>query len=489
MELYELSIQEAFARLSAREISSVELTAAVLNRIEALDGQVEAYLSVMHDAAMTQAREADQRLAAGEDVTPLTGIPLGVKDLICVKGMPNTCASKILEGFAPPYDATVIARLKTAGAVLVGKLNMDEFAMGSTNETSAFRLTKNPWNLACSPGGSSGGCGAALAAQMCLGALGTDTGGSIRQPASHCGVVGLKPTYGRVSRYGAVAFGSSLDQIGPMARNVGDCALLLNAISGYDPMDSTSAPVEVPDYVKTLATGNLKGLRVGLPKEYYASDGLAADVKVAVERALGTLKDLGAELVEVTLPHTEYAVAVYYVIAPAEASANLEKFDGVRYGYRTPNYTNLLEMYANTRTEGFGPEVQRRIIIGTYCLAAGYYDAYYGKASKVRSLIISDFKQAFTQCDVIAAPVAPKTAPLLGQAMENLLDMYLADIFTISANLAGIPGLSLPCGFSSANMPIGLQLMGPHFQEDVLLQVGNAFEKATNGMYNQKAPL
>lgn len=489
MELYELSIQEAFEKLSAREISSVELTEAVLKRIDAVDGKVEAYLTVMRDYAMEQARKADKRLASGEGVTPLTGIPLGIKDLICVKGVENTCASKILQGFKPPYDATVITRLKAAGAVFVGKLNMDEFAMGSTNETSAFRLTKNPWNLNCSPGGSSGGCSAALAARMCLGALGSDTGGSIRQPASHCGVVGLKPTYGRVSRYGAVAFGSSLDQIGPMTRNVGDCALLLNAIAGYDPMDSTSAPVEMPDYVKTLSADNLKGLRIGLPKEYYATDGLDADVKAAVERALSTLKDLGAKLVDISLPHTEYAVAAYYVLAPAEASANLEKFDGVRYGYRTKNYENLVEMYANSRSEGFGPEVQRRIIIGTYCLASGYYDAYYGKASQVRSLIINDFEQAFEQCDIIVAPVAPKTAPLLGHAMDNLLGMYLADIFTISTNLAGIPGLSLPCGFSGANMPIGLQLMGPHFQEDVLLQVGSAFERATKGIYNQKAPL
>lgn len=489
MELHELSIQEASEKLSGREISSVELTEAVLKRIDAVDGKVEAYLTVTRDQALAQAREADKMLAADENVTPLTGIPLGIKDLVCVKDIETNCASKILQGFIPPYDATVIAKLKAAGAVFVGKLNMDEFAMGSTNETSAFRLTRNPWNLDCSPGGSSGGCSAALAAQMCLGALGSDTGGSIRQPAAHCGVVGFKPTYGRVSRFGAVAFGSSLDQIGPMARSVGDCALLLNAISGYDPLDSTSAPVEVPDYVKTLGADNLKGLRIGLPKEYHASEGLDPEVKAAVDQAIAKLKDLGAELVEISLPHMEYSVAVYYVLAPAEASTNLEKFDGVRYGYRTKNYENLVELYANSRTEGFGPEVQRRIIIGTYCLAAGYYDAYYGKASQVRSLIVDDFKQAFEKCDVIAAPVAPKTAPLLGHAKDNLLSMYLADIFTISANLAGIPSMSLPCGFSGANMPIGLQLMGPHFQEDLLLQVGGAFEKATGGGFNRKPAL
>lgn len=489
MELFELSILEASEKLSSHEISSVELTEAVLNRIETLDDKVGAYITVMRDYALQQAREADKRLADSNDVSPLTGVPLAFKDLICIKGVETTCASKMLKGFKPPYDATVITKLKQAGAVFVGKLNMDEFAMGGTNETSAYGPVHNPWNLAHTPGGSSGGCGAALAARMCLGSLGSDTGGSIRQPASHCGVVGFKPTYGRVSRYGVSAFASSLDQVGPLAQNVGDCAVLLNAISGYDPADSTSAPVEAPDFTKALQTESLKGLRVGLPKEYFPADGMDPEVKSTVEKAIAVLKDLGAEPVEISLPHTKYAVAVYYVLSPAEASSNLARYDGVRYGYRSPNFDNLQQMFSMTRSEGFGHEVQRRIIIGTYCLSAGYYDAYYGKASQVRSLIIDDFKKAFEQCDVIAAPVAPNTASKLGEAMQDLLAMYLGDIFTISANLAGVPALAMPCGFSAAGLPIGVQLMGPHFNEDVLFQVGSAFEKATDSRFIQKAPL
>ena len=489
MELFELSIQEAYERLSAREISSVELTQAVLNRIEAADDKIGAYLTVMGAEALAQAKAADERLAASENVTPLTGVPVAVKDLICIKNVETNCASKILQGFIPPYDATVVAKLNAAGAVFVGKHNMDEFAMGGTTETSAYKIARNPWNLECSPGGSSGGSGAAVAAQMCLGALGSDTGGSIRQPASHCGVVGLKPTYGRVSRFGAAAFGSSLDQIGTLTHTMADCAHMLNVISGYDPQDSTSAPVEVPNYIKAMAVEDLKGLRVGLPKEYMVSEGLDPEVKAAVRRALDTLRDLGAQLVEISLPHMQYAIAAYYVIAPSEASSNLGRFDGVRFGYRSPNFNNLVEMYSNTRTEGFGPEVQRRIIIGTYCLSAGYYDAYYGKALQVRTLIMEDFKEAFKHCDVIASPVAPKTAPKLGESLKDPLAMYLGDIFTISANMAGIPALSVPCGFSAAGMPIGLQLMGPHFKEDVLLQTGGAFENATGGIFNQTAPL
>lgn len=483
MELYKLSIQEAAQKLAAKEITSRELTQAVLDRIDAVDGRVGAYLSVQHDYALEQADAADARLAAGENVTPLTGIPVGIKDLICTRGVATTCASRMLENFVPPYDATVITKLKEAGAVLVGKHNMDEFAMGSTNETSALKLTRNPWNPEHAPGGSSGGSAAAVSAGMCCGALGSDTGGSVRQPASHCGVVGLKPTYGRVSRYGAVAFASSLDQIGTLARNVGDCALLMNAVSGFDPLDSTAAPVEVPDFAGALQSADIKGLRVGLPKEYFLNDGLDAEVKAAVERSFNTLKDLGAQVVEISLPMTEYAVAAYYVLATSEASSNLSKYDGIHYGYSSPNYDNLLELYANSRSEGLGAEVKRRIIVGTYCLSAGYYDAYYGKASQVRSLIIDDFRKAFEQCDVIASPVAPKTAPKLGAYEDDLLAVYLADIFTISANMAGIPGLSLPCGFSAAGLPIGLQLLGGHFKEDVLLQAGAAFEQATNGEF------
>ena len=486
MQLYELTIQEAHAKLTAGEITSQELTRAALQRIQAVEPSVDAFISVDEGAAMQQAAACDQRIAAG-DTTPLTGIPLGVKDLMCTKGMRTTCGSKILDNFVPPYDATVITRLKAAGAVIIGKLNMDEFAMGSSTEHSSLKVTRNPWDLDRIPGGSSGGSAAAVSADMCMGTLGSDTGGSIRQPASHCSVVGMKPTYGRVSRFGLVAFASSLDQIGPLTKCVYDNAVMMNAIAGYDPADSTSVPEPVPDYTAFLLPG-LEDMTVGIPREYVALEGLDPDVSAAVENAKKVIQDRGATCVDVSLPNTEHVVAVYYVIAPCEASSNLARYDGVRYGLRDAESAGLMEMYKHTRTQGFGAEVQRRIIIGTYCLSAGYYDAYYGKASQVRTLIRNDFEQAFEACDVILCPVAPTPAFKIGENVEDPLKMYLSDIFTLSANLAGIPGMSVPCGFSKEGLPIGLQLLGKHFDEGRLLKVAFNFEQATD-FHKQKPNL
>ena len=486
MRLYELTIHQAHELLRHKEITSTELTRAVLERIDAVDGRVGAYLTVTADKALEQARQADALIAAGNG-RPLTGIPLALKDLICTRGVRTTCASRILDNFTPPYDAFVVTKLKQAGAVFLGKLNMDEFAMGSSTENSGFKLTRNPWELTRIPGGSSGGSAAAVAADMCVGALGSDTGGSIRQPASHCGVVGLKPTYGRVSRYGLVAFASSLDQIGPLTKDVTDCAMLLNVIAGHDPGDSTSVPKGVPDYTAALG-GSLRGLKIGLPREYYGMDGLDPEVSSAVEEATRAIEELGAERVTVSLPHTRYVVAVYYVIAPSEASSNLARYDGVKYGYRDKESSGLIDMYRSTRSKGFGSEVQRRIIIGTYCLSSGYYDAYYGKASQVRTLIVEDFKQAFEKCDVILTPVAPTPAFEIGEKVNDPLTMYLSDIFTLSANLAGIPGVSVPCGFSADGLPIGLQILGKHFDEERLLQVAFGFEQAT-GFHKVKLKL
>lgn len=486
MKLHELTIHQARERLKRREITAVALTEALLERITAVDPRVKAFITVATDNALAEARTADQSLAGGSG-GPLTGIPLAVKDLICTRGLRTTCASRILENFVPPYDAEVIRRLQQAGAILLGKLNMDEFAMGSSTENSGFFATRNPWDLTRTPGGSSGGSAAAVAADLCLGALGSDTGGSIRQPAAHCGVVGLKPTYGRVSRYGLVAFASSLDQIGPLAKNVTDAALLLNAIAGHDPQDSTSVPEAVSDYTTFLQKG-LRGVTVGIPREYQAAAGLDPEVAAAVEAAVAVLRDLGAECVEVSLPHAAYAVAAYYVIAPSEASSNLARYDGVKYGLRDSAKTDLIEMYRSTRSKGFGAEVQRRIIIGTYCLSAGYYDAYYGKASQVRTLITADFKEAFRRCDVLISPVAPTPAFKIGEKTDDPLTMYLSDMFTLSANLAGIPGMSVPCGFSAAGLPIGLQLLGPHFSEGPLLRVAFNFEQATD-FHRRRPPL
>ena len=486
MELYELTITEAHQLLKSKDISSMELTRAVLDRIAGIDDKIDAFLTVNESLAMQQAESADAMIAGG-NYTPLTGIPLGIKDLICTRGLTTTCGSKILAGFVPPYDATVIRKLKHAGAVFVGKLNMDEFAMGSSTENSGIKITRNPWDPSRIPGGSSGGSAAAVAADMCLAALGSDTGGSIRQPASHCGVVGLKPTYGRVSRFGLVAFASSLDQIGPLAKNVADCAQVLNVIAGHDPSDSTSVPQKVPDYGAVL-DGNLEGVTIGIPAELSAAEGLDPSVLSSINQAVEILEDRGAKRVDVTLPHTEYAVAVYYVIAPSEASSNLARYDGVKYGFRHPDNDGLMDMYRRTRSRGFGAEVQRRIIIGTYCLSAGYYDAYYGKASQVRTLIRQDFKKAFEACDVILSPVAPTPAFKIGEKVNDPLTMYLSDIFTLSANLAGIPGMSVPCGFSPEGLPIGLQIMGAHFDEETILKVAYGFEQAT-GFHTQKPKL
>lgn len=477
MELYTLTLAQAHDLLKRKEVSSLELTEAVLDRISAVDPNVGAYVTVTADRAREAARLADENIDRGE-IHPLTGIPLGIKDVLCTKGTRTTCGSRILESFVPPYDAHVIQCLNAQHAVILGKLNMDEFAMGSTNEHSAYQVTRNPWNLDHIPGGSSGGSAAAVAADLCVAALGSDTGGSIRQPASHCGVVGLKPTYGRVSRFGLVAFASSLDQIGPLSKTVADCALLLQAIAGHDPADSTSVPDEVPDYLNAMKA-DIKGLKVGIPRAYFDSDGLDGQVSAAVKAAIDTLISLGAQTVDIELPHSEYGVAAYYIIAPCEASSNLARYDGVKYGLRDTAKEDLLEMYYSTRSRGFGPEVQRRILIGTYALSAGYYDAYYGKASQVRTLIMEDFKKAFQQCDVIASPVAPTAAPPLGATLDDPLAMYLTDVYTLPVNLAGIPGISVPCGFTRDGLPIGLQLTAGHFNEAILLRTAHAYEQAT----------
>jgi aspartyl-tRNA(Asn)/glutamyl-tRNA(Gln) amidotransferase subunit A len=484
MPLYELTIQEAHELLKTKEISSKELTRSVLDRIESVENQVDAFITITEAKALAAADAADEQIGRGT-ISFLTGIPIGVKDLICTDGIKTTCGSHILENFVPTYDATVINKLNSDGAVIIGKLNMDEFAMGSSTEHSAMKITKNPWDPSRVPGGSSGGSAAAVAADMCLGALGSDTGGSIRQPASHCGIVGLKPTYGRVSRFGLVAFASSLDQIGPLGKKVQDCALMLNTIAGYDPKDSTSVPKELPDFTSFLDE-DLSGLKVGIPKEVAVLEGLDSEVSNAVDEAVRVIESRGAQCVDISLPNTKHVVAVYYVIAPCEASSNLARYDGVKYGYRNEDQTTLMDMYRSTRTSGFGPEVQRRIIIGTYCLSAGYYDAYYGKASQVRTLIVEDFKNAFQSCDVIVSPVAPTPAFKIGENVDDPLEMYLSDIFTLSANLAGIPGISVPCGFSSDGLPIGLQILGKHFDEGSILKVGYSFEQATE--HHKKKP-
>ncbi len=460
--------------LDRGEITSEELTKGYLERISAVDSRVRAYVTITEKEAVEQARKADKRIRQGESAQ-LTGIPLGIKDVICTRGIPTTCSSKMLENFRPPFDATVMDRLYQQGAVMLGKLNMDEFAMGSSTENSAFFSTRNPWDLKRIPGGSSGGSAAAVAARTCVASLGSDTGGSIRQPASHCGVVGLKPTYGLVSRYGLVAFASSLDQIGPLSRCVEDAAILLEVVAGHDRRDSTSLPRPVPSFAKACRKG-LKGIKVGIPKEYFI-DGVQDEVVTEIQKALKVMQEMGAELVDISLPHTEYAIATYYIIATAEASSNLSRYDGVKYGFRAENYSNLMEMYKETRAQGFGPEVKRRIMLGTYCLSAGYYDAFYKKASQVRTLIIEDFKGAFKDCDVIAAPVAPTTAFRIGEKADDPLQMYLSDIFTIPVNLAGIPGMSVPCGFDQKGLPIGLQLMAGHLQEEILFRAAYNVEK------------
>ncbi len=475
------------AAQAAGETTATDLTRAALASIGAVDGDLNAWVRTCDTEALAQAAEVDRRRAAGDPVGALAGVPVGVKEMICTRGVETTAASRILAGFVPPYDATVVARLREADAVILGKLNQDEFAMGSSNERSAYGPTKNPWDTSRVPGGSSGGSAAAVAARTCPLSLGTDTGGSIRQPASFCGVVGVKPTYGRVSRYGVIAFASSLDQVGPLAQNVEDAALALEVLAGHDPLDSTSIPAPVPRFRDAL-TGDVRGLRVGVPDEYFAGEGgVDAAVRDAIEAAISQLEALGCEVVRLSLPHTRYAVATYYLLATAEASSNLARYDGLRYGHRTSEpVTSVAELYARSRAEGFGDEVKRRIVLGTYALSSGYYDAYYLKAQKVRTLIARDFEAAFAGCDVIAAPTSPITACQIGERVDDPLQMYLMDVFTIPASLAGLPCLSLPCGHDAAGLPIGLQLIGPPLEEARILRAAHAYEQSTG--HHQRRP-
>ena len=476
MTIYDLTLAELRTGLDKREFSAVEITKAYLERIAATNPVINTFITICNETALAEAEAADRLIAAGQ-VSTLTGVPIAAKDIFNTVGLRTTCGSHILENYVSPYDATAIERVKKQNAVILGKLNMDEFAMGSSNENSAFGPVRNPWDTDCVPGGSSGGSAASVAARQTAAALGTDTGGSIRQPASHCSVVGLKPTYGRVSRYGVVAYASSLDQVGPVTRDVRDCALLLQAIAGYDSSDSTSVDTPVPDYQAVL-DGDLGGVRIGLPKEYFI-DGLDADVRKSVEQAVATYRDLGAEIIEVSLPHSAYAVACYYLIATAEASSNLARYDGVRYGLRADNAENLIDMYMQSRAAGFGAEVKRRIMLGTYALSSGYYDAYYLKAQKVRTLIRQDFLEAFDKVDTLLTPVAPTPAFAIGEKVNDPLQMYLSDIYTIPVNLAGTCAMSLPCGFSATGLPIGMQLIGKPFDEATILHTAHAFEQAT----------
>ncbi len=482
MDLTGLTLTELRNLLRQGETTSVAVTQAMLDRIVNLDNAIKSYLTLTDELAFAQATEADRRRAAGED-GPLLGVPIAVKDIICLAGVPTTAGSKILEGFIPPYDAFVVQKLKEAGAVILGKTNTDEFAMGSSTENSAYFTTRNPWDLERVPGGSSGGSAAAVAAALAYGALGTDTGGSVRQPASFCGVVGLKPTYGRISRWGVVAFASSLDQVGVFGRTVADATALFQAIAGYDRRDSTSLNVPVPDYAAAL-TGDIRGLRVGVPAKYFI-EGIEPEVETAVRAAITQLETLGAEIYPISLPHTRYALPVYYLIAPAEASANLGRYDGVRYGPRIQG-ADMIDTVKKTRAL-FGPEVKRRIMLGTYALSAGYYDAYYGRALKVRTLIKQDFLDAFAKVDVIACPTSPTTAFKIGERTHNPISMYLADIFTLSVNLSASCGLSVPCGFDSKGLPIGLQLIGNALQEATILNAAYAYEQATR--WYEKRPL
>jgi len=475
VNLSRLTIHEAHDLLRRGELTSLALTQALLDRILAVDNDLQAFLTILPEMALEMAAAADQRREQGED-HPLLGIPLALKDVLCLEGVRTTCGSRILEDFIPPYTATSVARLEAAGAIFLGKTNTDEFAMGSSTENSAFCTTHNPWDLTRVPGGSSGGSAAAVAADLCLGALGSDTGGSVRQPASLCGVVGIKPSYGRVSRFGLVAFASSLDQIGAFGKDVTDAAILLETIAGYDPRDSTSMPIPVPAYRQAL-TGDVRGMRIGVPKEYFI-EGIQAETEQAVRAAIAQLAALGAEIIDVSMPNTPEALPVYYLIAPAEASANLARYDGVRFGL-SAGATDIWENYRQTRGAGFGPEVKRRIMIGAYALSAGYYDAYYLRAQKVRTLIRRDFERAFEQVDVIACPTSPFTAFKIGEKANDPLQMYLADVFTLSLNLAGNCGLSIPCGFDSSHLPIGLQLLGPSFGEEKILRAAHAYEQAT----------
>jgi len=477
-ELHQLTIHEAHELLKQRKISSTELTKSVLKRIAEIEGKVHACVTIVEDAALEDAEKVDNYIKTVHEITPLTGIPTLIKDVICTKGVRTTCSSKMLENFVPPYDATVIEKLKAQKAVIVGKTNMDEFAMGSSTEHSAFFPTHNPWDLSRVPGGSSGGSAAAVAADETIYALGSDTGGSVRQPAALCSVVGLKPTYGRVSRFGLVAFASSLDQIGPITKDVTDCALVMNVIAGYDPGDSTSVPYLIPDYTQQLIP-DVKGLKIGIPQEYLVA-GVQNEVRAALRVAINKLQELGAEIDwEVSLPHTEYALAAYYILAPSEASANLARYDGVKYGFSERDASNVIETTEKTRQFGFGPEVKRRIMLGTYALSAGYYDAYYLKAQKVRTLIKQEFDQAFEKYDALVTPTSPIVPFKLGEKLEDPMQMYLSDVCTLPINIAGIPAISIPAGFAD-NLPIGMQIMGKPFSEEILLRIAFAYEQATD---------
>lgn len=484
MNIKNITIKETAALIKDKKISPVELTKAFLERIETVDKDLNTYITVLSDQALKTAESAENEIMKGNYLGPLHGVPIGLKDIFVMKDVAATCGSKMLENFISPYDATVTTRIKKSGAVILGKNNMDEFAMGSSNETSFFGPVRNPWNTGKVPGGSSGGSASATAAGLCTASLGTDTGGSIRQPAALCGVTGLKPTYGRVSRYGMIAFASSLDQAGPLTRSVEDAAIILNIISGRDELDSTSVDVPVPDFTKNL-NGDIKGMKIGIPKEYFV-DGMDNDVERSVLKAIQDIKSLGAEIVEISLPHTKYAISTYYIIAPCEASSNLARYDGVRYGYRTPDADSLRDLFFRSRSEGFGEEVKRRIMLGTYALSSGYYDAYYLKSQKVRTLIREDFKKAWETVDVIVAPTTPETAFDINEKTDDPIKMYLSDVLTIPCNIAGIPGLSTPCGFSSDNLPIGLQILGKSFDEDSILRVAHAYEKVNN--WNLKTP-
>ena len=475
MELYELTVHELMDKLNKKEITSEDITKSYVSRINEKEDNIEAFVTVLSEEAENKAKEIDQKIKKGEITNKLAGIPIGIKDNICTKGIKTTCASKMLEDFVSPYNATVMDKINAENLITIGKLNMDEFAMGGSTENSYFKKTKNPWNLSKVPGGSSGGSAAAVASQMVPWALGSDTGGSIRQPASFCGIVGLKPTYGLVSRYGLVAFASSLDQIGPITKDVRDSAILLNIIAGHDKKDSTSVDMPKKDYEKAL-TGNIKGLKIGVPKEFFG-EGINEEVKESLKQAIETYKKLGAEVEEFSLDIAKYALATYYIIACAEASSNLGRFDGIRYTYRAKDFKDLKDLYKKTRSEGFGAEVKRRIILGTYVLSSGYYDAYYKKAQQVRTLVMNEFNKGFEKYDVILTPTSPTVAFGIGEKSNNPLEMYLADICTVSINIAGLPGISIPCGVDKEGMPIGMQLIGNRFQEETILNAAYSFEQ------------
>ena len=483
MKLYELTPLEAGEKIRKKEIGVRELTEYALDRIDAVDGEVSAFLRTEREAALARADEVQKQIDEGQAASPLAGVPYGLKDNICSKGLDTTCASKILGGFRPPYDATIVKKLNNAGMIMVGKTNMDEFAMGSTTETSYYKTTKNPWDLQRVPGGSSGGSAAAVAAREVPFTIGSDTGGSIRQPAAYCGVTGLKPTYGAVSRFGLIAYGSSLDQIGPIAPSARDCAAVFDAISGYDEMDSTSMPLEI----QALANieGGVKGMTIGIPKSYFG-DGLCDEVRSKIEDAIKVLESEGANVEEFEFSMLDYAVPAYYIIASAEASSNLSRFDGVKYGFRSENAEGLRDVYLKTRTEGFGSEVKKRIMLGAFALSSGYYDAYYNKALQVKALIKQAFDSAFEKYDMILGPVAPTTAPKIGESLKDPLAMYLSDIYTVSVNLAGLPGLSLPCGFDGEGMPVGMQLLGKAFDDAKLLRAGALYQDVTD--YHKQMP-